>query len=54
MLANCFFADRILLEYGVCELFEKRLLWNGFIYTGFCFCFMNMIFSGFTNLPFSR
>ena len=52
VLANCFFADRILSEYGVCGRFERRLLWNGFIYTGFCFCFMNMIFSDRSDFTF--
>ena len=52
MLANCIFADRILSEYGVCEVFERSLLWKGVISTGFCFSFMNMIFSDFTDFTF--
>ena len=52
MLANCIFADRILSEYGVCELFERSLVWNGFISTACCFCFVNMIFSDFSDFTF--
>ena len=31
MLANCVFADRILSEYGVRDLVERGLVWNGLI-----------------------
>ena len=53
MLANCVFADRILSEYGVCELVERVLVWNGLISTGSCFCFVNKIFSDHSDFTFS-
>ena len=51
-LANCIFADRILSEYGVCELFERSLVWNGLISTGFCFCLVNMSFCDRSDFTF--
>ena len=52
MLANCIFADRILSEYGVCELVERGLVWNGLISKGFCFCFVSKMFSDHSDLTF--